>query len=64
MYAQIVCVETVTVHKNIFEYFSSLHVYLKCVCVYPQCAEATESLQHAVVDVFQSVGGQNQLIDP
>lgn len=34
------------------------------VCVYPQCAEATESLQHAVVYVLQSVGGQNQLIDP
>ena len=35
-----------------------------CVCVHPQCAEATESLQHAVVYVLQSVGGQNQLIDP
>lgn len=35
-----------------------------CVCVYPQRAEATESLQHAVVYVLQSVGGQNQLIDP
>lgn len=34
------------------------------MCVYPQCAEATESLQHAVVYVLQSVGGQNQLIDP
>ncbi|KAF3852105.1 hypothetical protein F7725_005460 [Dissostichus mawsoni] len=29
-----------------------------------QCAEATESLQHAVVYVLQSVGGQDQLIDP
>lgn len=34
------------------------------VCVYPQCAEAAESLQHAVVHVLQSVGGQDQLIDP
>lgn len=36
----------------------------ECVGVYPQCAEATESLQHAVVYVLQSVGGQNQLTDP
>lgn len=35
-----------------------------CVFVHPQCAEATESLQHAVVYVLQSVGGQNQLVDP
>lgn len=44
-----------------------MHVFERecvCVCVYPQCAEATESLQHAVVYVLQSVGGQNQLIDP
>lgn len=35
-----------------------------CVCVYPQSTEAAESLQHAVVHVLQSVGGQDQLIDP
>lgn len=34
------------------------------VCVYPQSTEAAESLQHAVVHVLQSVGGQDQLIDP
>lgn len=32
--------------------------------VYPQCTEAAEALQHAMVHVLQSVGGQDQLIDP
>lgn len=32
--------------------------------MYLQCAKATESLQHAVVHVLQSVGSQDQLIDP
>lgn len=35
-----------------------------CVCVYPQRAEASEALQHAVMHVLQPVGGQNQLVDP
>lgn len=34
------------------------------VCVYPQCAQATESFQHAVMHIFQSIGGQNELVDP
>lgn len=40
------------------------HFIYDNVCGYPQCAEAAESLQHAVVHVLQSVGGQDQLIDP
>lgn len=40
------------------------HLIHDNVCVYPQCTEAAESLQHAVVHVLQSVGGQDQLIDP
>lgn len=58
----------VRAHLNIsciLDMIMCLHMHLSvCMCVYPQCAEATESLQHAVVYVFQSVGGQNQLIDP
>lgn len=38
-----------------------LHMHLS---LYPQCTEATQSLQHAVMYVLQFVGGQNQFIDP
>lgn len=40
------------------------HFIYHHVCVYSQCTQATESLQHAVVHILQSVGGQDQLIDP
>ena len=35
-----------------------------CVCGNPQCAQAPQALQHAVMDVLQTVGGEDQLVDP
>lgn len=56
-----VLTDNVTLEYSILAMVMGLHMHLQCMCecVYPQRAEATESFQHAVMYVLQSVGGQD-----